>query len=75
MNYIVEVSDVHKGIITFLYLGKQYGFIQDYNGDSIFFHESCVCSSGFKDLREGMEVEFIVRDSPKGKRAIGVIVL
>ncbi len=67
MNY-----DRENGMIVFLHRDAGYGFIQDENNGSVFFHSSGVTENSFTDLREGNKVEFIRVDSPKGGRAIDV---
>lgn len=71
----IELSDVQRGVIIFIYCRKHYGFIQSFNGEIVFFHEKGVCNSNFKDLREGMEIEFLIQETPKGKKAFAIVVL
>lgn len=54
---------------------KGYGFIQaaDAVSDDIFVHFSAIEEDGFRTLREGEEVEFILQDSPKGLQAANVV--
>jgi len=64
----------HKGIITFIQWKKLIGFIQDYDGKIVFFSQFTFCGEEFTDLREGMEVEYMRVDTPKGPKAVGVVV-
>ena len=53
---------------------KGYGFItnEDIDGD-IFVHYSQIVGDGFKTLREGERVEFILRRGAKGFHAANVV--
>lgn len=67
--------ETQKGIITSIVSKKGYGFITQDNGERIFFHAIGVCDPQYEDLREGQPVEFMLKESPKGKLAIGVVVI
>ena len=70
MNMLETKTGIIKGIRS----GKTYGFIkQDDGGEDLFFHKLGVISPSFEELREGMPVEYMVADTPKGGRAIGVV--
>ena len=51
---------------------KGYGFIEQEGVGDIFVHYSAIQGMGFKTLREGQEVEFEVKDGPKGLQAENV---
>lgn len=68
----VESFPKGKGIVKDLYADKQYGFIRQDDGTTIFFHANGVCNPSFEDLREGYEVEYMITDGTKGLKAIGV---
>lgn len=72
----VKKMETGKGIITSIITTKGYGFItaQD-NGELIFFHAMGVCEPKFEDIREGQPVEYMLKETPKGKLAIGVVVI
>jgi CspA family cold shock protein len=54
---------------------KGYGFIMQSNGDpELFVHESQIVSKAI-GLQENDEVSFEVTKTPKGYRAMGVVVL
>ena len=62
-----------KGIVKIIRHDRGFGFIRQNDGTDIFFHASGVCNPPkLEDLKEGYEVEYIIVESPKGKKAIGV---
>ena len=62
------------GSVKWFNNAKGYGFItnEDIDGD-IFVHYSQIVGDGFKTLREGEEVEFILRRGAKGYHAANVV--
>ena len=52
---------------------KGYGFIEMEDGKDIFVHYNSIQGHGFKSLDEGEQVNFEVRNSPKGEHAENVI--
>jgi len=61
-----------KGIVKWFNAAKGYGFIQRSSGDDVFVHFSAIQSSGYRSLDEGSEVEFEVKQGPKGLQAENV---
>ena len=61
-----------KGIVITILRKKGFGFIISPEGEQIFFHADAVCDPEFKDLREGLRVEYLIKDTPRGPKAIGV---
>lgn len=61
------------GTIVGLIRSSHYGYIQDDNGDEVFFHFTGVLHP-LKNhlLREGHRVEFQTMTIPKGVKAIGI---
>lgn len=56
--------------------GKGFGFITpDDGGKDLFAHYSEIQSTGFKALAEGQQVEFTVKQGPKGPQATGIKVV
>ncbi len=51
---------------------KGYGFIE-MGGKDIFVHYSAIDASGYKSLREGQEVDFVLEQGPKGDHATKVV--
>ena len=51
---------------------KGYGFIEIDGQDDLFFHRSSILDHGFFELTKFDRVAFEVKDTPKGKQAVGV---
>ena len=64
-----------KGVVKWFNAAKGYGFIQRSNGDDVFVHFSAIQSSGYRSLDEGSEVEFEVKQGPKGLQARRLLML
>src|ERR1700693_3833393 len=62
-----------KGTVKWFNAAKGYGFIQRSTGDDVFVHFSAIQSSGYRSLDEGSQVEFEVKQGPKGLQAENVI--
>ena len=62
-----------KGTVKWFNAAKGYGFIQRPSGDDVFVHFSAIQSNGYRTLDEGAEVEFEVKQGPKGLQAENVI--
>lgn len=59
-----------QGAVKWFSEAKGYGFIQpDSGGKDIFVHYSAIQSQGYKTLKEGARVEFVVETGPKGPQA------
>jgi CspA family cold shock protein len=61
-----------KGVVKWFNAAKGYGFIQRASGDDVFVHFSAIQASGYRSLDEGAEVEFEVKQGPKGLQAENV---
>jgi CspA family cold shock protein len=61
-----------KGIVKWFNAAKGYGFIQRPSGDDVFVHFSAIQMNGYRSLEEGSEVEFEVKQGPKGLQAENV---
>ena len=62
-----------KGTVKWFNAAKCYGFIQRASGDDVFVHFSAIQANGYRSLDEGAEVEFEVKQGPKGLQAENVI--
>ena len=62
-----------NGTVKFFNVAKGYGFITMEGGEDIFFHQSNVKETGFRDsLKQGDLVTFDVQNGQKGKRAVNI---
>ncbi len=61
-----------KGVVKWFNPAKGYGFIQRESGEDVFVHFSAVQMDGYRTLDQGMEVEFDVKQGPKGLQAENV---
>lgn len=62
-----------KGVVKWFNAAKGYGFIQRASGDDVFVHFSAIQANGYRSLDEGAEVEFEVKQGPKGLQAENVM--
>jgi CspA family cold shock protein len=59
-----------KGKVKWFNADKGFGFITpDEGGTDVFAHFSAIEGRGYRSLNEGQEVEFEVKDGPKGPQA------
>jgi len=68
-----EVSTVAKGRVKWFNNSKGYGFIAREDGPDVFVHYSAIHAEGYKTLDEGTEVEFEIKEGPKGPQAENVV--
>ena len=66
------MANRETGTVKWFDNAKGYGFIQRGGGDDVFVHFSAIQSSGYRSLDEGSEVEFEVKQGPKGLQAENV---
>ena len=66
------MSDREIGTVKWFNDKKGYGFIERENGPDVFVHFSAITMDGFKSLREGERVEFVVEQGQKGPTAAQV---
>ncbi len=69
------MSDKQKGTVKWFHNTKGYGFISTETGEDAFVHYSEIQADGFKKLRRGEEVEFILDKGDKGLHAKEVVSL
>jgi len=61
-----------EGTVKWFSDKKGYGFIEQDNGEDIFFHFSSINIQGFKTLNESDRVSFDVEETDRGPRAKNV---
>ena len=61
-----------KGKVKTFNKQKGYGFIRCELDEDIFFHYSSLIMDGFKTVDVGVEVEFELEETSKGKRATNI---
>jgi CspA family cold shock protein len=64
---------VAKGKVKWFSNQKGYGFITPESGKDLFVHHTAIQGEGYKTLEEGQEVEFEVKQGPKGEQAVNVV--
>ncbi len=70
------MADKVKGKVKWFSGEKGYGFIAPDSGDKdVFVHFSALSGEGFRTLKEGQAVEFVVAQGPKGPQAQDVKVI
>jgi CspA family cold shock protein len=62
-----------KGTVKWFNNQKGYGFITVENGNDVFAHHSEIQGEGFKSLDEGDQVEFEIKEGPKGPQATNIV--
>ena len=62
-----------KGKVKWFSNLKGYGFITPENGKDVFVHHTAITGEGYKSLEEGQEVEFEIKQGPKGEQAANVV--
>ena len=63
---------MQHGTVKWFNARKGYGFISDESGNDVFVHFSALNMDGFKELKDGEEVEFEVVEGEKGPQAANV---
>lgn len=70
------MSNKVQGTVKWFNDAKGFGFIaQDNGGQDVFAHYSAIVGTGFKTLKEGQKVSFILSESQKGPQADEIEVL
>ena len=64
-----------EGTVKWFNGGKGYGFIEREGGEDVFVHYTSIIGDGFRNLEEGMRVEFSVVEGPKGLQADQVSII
>lgn len=66
------MSDTLKGTVKWFNDAKGFGFIEHTSGQDVFVHYSVIESEGFKTLKDGEEVQYEIKEGPKGLHAMRV---
>ena len=61
-----------RGVVKWFNSAKGYGFIQRASGEDVFVHHSSITMEGYRTLDNGAEVEFEIKQGPKGLQAENV---
>jgi CspA family cold shock protein len=67
------MSEKESGVVKWFDEKKGYGFIARQAGGDVFVHYSDITGQGFRTLKEGDNVEFVVKQNQKGQAATEVI--
>ena len=67
------MSDSIKGKVKWFNDAKGFGFIEHPSGKDVFVHYSVIEIEGFKTLKDGEEVEYEIKEGPKGLQAAKVL--
>jgi CspA family cold shock protein len=67
-----EMGDSIKGKVKWFNDAKGFGFIEHPSGQDVFVHYSVISAEGFKTLKDGEEVEYEIKQGPKGLHAARV---
>ena len=66
------MSDRQTGTVKWFNDAKGFGFISREGGEDLFVHFRAIQGTGFKSLKEGQKVSFVVTQGPKGYQAAQV---
>lgn len=72
MTHKEKIGNSKIGKVRWFNNEKGYGFISCENSDDIFVHYSAVEKKGYKTLKEGRQVEFVLIETDKGLQAVDV---
>ena len=64
-----------QGTVKWFNESKGFGFIERESGADVFAHFRAINGEGFKTLKEGQKVEFIVTDGAKGPQAENISII
>lgn len=67
-----EESVRERGVVKWFNPAKGYGFIQRSSGEDVFVHYSAIQMDGYRTLDQGIEVEYDLKEGPKGLQAENV---
>lgn len=66
--------NMRTGIVKWFDESRGFGFILQEYGEDIFVHYSDIIGKGYRTLKEGVTVSFVVVQTPKGMQARQVVV-
>lgn len=69
------MSAREQGQVKWFNNAKGFGFIQRASGEDVFVHFRSIVGEGYRSLRDGEMVEFVVTEGEKGLQAEEVIKL
>jgi len=69
------VAERETGTVKWFSNNKGYGFISREQGEDIFVHFSGIKGEGYRALKEGQKVEFVIGEGNKGPQALEVTVV
>ena len=69
------MAEKEQGKVKWFNNAKGFGFIERSSGSDIFVHYSSIKIDGYRTLKEGQNVEFIVSQGEKGLQADDVVPL
>lgn len=64
-----------QGVVKWFNDSKGFGFIQRATGEDVFVHFRAIVGEGYRSLKEGQNVEFVVTTGDKGLQAEEVVKL
>ena len=69
------MSKTVNGTVKWFNESKGFGFIQQESGPDVFAHFSAISGDGFKTLKEGQKVQFVVTQGKKGPQAENIVAI
>ena len=67
------MSEKVQGTVKWFNESKGYGFISQESGPDVFAHFSAIQGDGFKTLKEGQKVEFVIGQGQIGPQAEQIV--
>ncbi|WP_407351106.1 cold-shock protein [Luteimonas sp. R10] len=68
----MHMAEREVGTVKWFNDAKGFGFISRENGEDVFVHFRAIQMQGFKSLKEGQKVSFVVVQGQKGLQADAV---
>lgn len=69
------MSDRETGTVKWFNNTKGYGFIERGNGNDLFAHYSSINQEGYRTLRKGQQVTYVIGDGEQGPQAFEIEVI